>query len=398
MSSAEPQLTVEPRSAPALRDARRAFEICNACRYCEGFCAVFPAMTQRREFADGDLTYLANLCHNFKGCFHACQYAPPHPFGVNLPATLARVRLDSYEAYAWPAPLAALYRRNGLVVSVITAAAIALVLGFAFGLGPAGAVQPHLGPAAFYAVIPWAVMAGVAGLSIGFSLLALAVGAVRFWRDTGGGPAAQPAPLAQAAGEALSLRYLGGGHAGKDGCNDTDEGFSQRRRRFHHALFYGFALCFAATSVAFLYDHFLGWAAPYPLFSLPVVLGTLGGIGMVVGATGLAVIKVVTDPAPTARSVLGADYALLALLALVAATGLLLLGVRDTGAMGTVLAVHLGCVLALFVTIPYGKMVHGLYRSMALLRHAIEARTAPEAAVPAPRTPRFTVTRSRGGG
>jgi citrate/tricarballylate utilization protein len=386
----------EPAAADALRDARREFEICNACRYCEGFCAVFPAMTQRREFTDGDLSYLANLCHNCKGCYHACQYAPPHPFGVNLPQTLARVRMDSYEAYAWPAPLAALYRRNGVSLSLITAVLIALVLGLVFWLKPVAAGMTHGGPGAFYAVVPWVVMTGTAGAAIAFSLVALAVGAVRFWRDTGGGSIAAPAPLAQAAGEALSLRYLGGGHEGEDGCNDTDEGFSQTRRRFHHALFYGFALCFASTTVAFLYDHFLYWPAPYPLFSLPVTLGVLGGIAMVVGAAGLTWVKIAADPAPTARSVLGADYALLALLTLTAATGLLLLGVRETPAMGTVLAVHLALVLTLFLTLPYGKMVHGLYRSLALLRHAIEERKPPAPVAPTPpRAPRFVVTRSR---
>ena len=34
----------------ALQDASRAMQVCNACRYCEGFCAVFPAMELRREF------------------------------------------------------------------------------------------------------------------------------------------------------------------------------------------------------------------------------------------------------------------------------------------------------------------------------------------------------------
>ena len=34
--------------------------------------------------------------------------------------------------------------------------------------------------------------------------------------------------------------------------------------------------------------------------------------------------------------------------------------------MGYHLIVHLGCVLALFVTLPYGKFVHGLYRAAAL--------------------------------
>ena len=89
-------------------EARRAMEVCNACRYCEGFCAVFPAMERRRAFSDADLDYLANLCHGCRGCFHACQYAPPHPFGINVPRSFAELRLDSYARYAWPKPLAAL--------------------------------------------------------------------------------------------------------------------------------------------------------------------------------------------------------------------------------------------------------------------------------------------------
>ena len=30
-------------------------QICNACRYCETFCAVFPAMTRRLEFGVADV-------------------------------------------------------------------------------------------------------------------------------------------------------------------------------------------------------------------------------------------------------------------------------------------------------------------------------------------------------
>ena len=61
------------RETEATTEARRAMEVCNACRYCEGFCAVFPAMTMRREFSTGDLCYIANLCHNCRGCYYACQ-------------------------------------------------------------------------------------------------------------------------------------------------------------------------------------------------------------------------------------------------------------------------------------------------------------------------------------
>jgi citrate/tricarballylate utilization protein len=38
------------------------------------------------------------------------------------------------------------------------------------------------------------------------------------------------------------------------------------------------------------------------------------------------------------------------------------------------LAVHLGFVMGFFLTLPYGKFAHGVYRCAALLKHAIEKR------------------------
>lgn len=91
----------------------RVLQICNACRYCEGFCGVFQAMTRRLEFGKADINYLANLCHNCGACLYACQYAPPHEFAVNVPEAMAKVRLETYTEYAWPRALGALYKRNG---------------------------------------------------------------------------------------------------------------------------------------------------------------------------------------------------------------------------------------------------------------------------------------------
>ena len=93
----------------ALREADRLMTVCNACRYCEGLCAVFPAMEMRTNFASGDLNYLANLCHACGACFYDCQYAPPHEFHVNVPKNLAEVRNDSYQHYAWPGALSGLF-------------------------------------------------------------------------------------------------------------------------------------------------------------------------------------------------------------------------------------------------------------------------------------------------
>ena len=348
------------RATESVADARRAMEICNACRYCEGYCAVFPAMELHRAFTDADLGYLANLCHGCRGCYYSCQYAPPHEFGINLPKTFAEVRAESWADYAWPRPLAAAFARNGVVVSAISAAAVALVL---------VAAAPRLTQGAFYDVIPFGVMVAVGVLTFGFALLAMAMGFRNFWRDAGAGLRPEPGALARAVHDALTLRYLGGGG---HGCNDRDEGFSGTRRLLHHAMFYGFTLCFAATCVATVYHHFLGWQAPYALLSAPVILGTIGGVGMLVGTAGLFRLKLIGDTEPTARNLLGADVALLFLLAMVAATGLALLALRSTSGMATALCIHLGFVLALFLLLPYSRFVHGVYRFAALLRFALE--------------------------
>ncbi|HUJ73737.1 MAG TPA: tricarballylate utilization 4Fe-4S protein TcuB, partial [bacterium] len=195
------------RTPETMADARRALEICNACRYCEGFCAVFPAMELRREFAAADLQYLANLCHNCRSCYYSCQYAPPHEFGLNLPRTLAELRAVTYAEYSWPGALSRLFQRNGLVVGLALGLGIAAVLLLTVLLQPAQVLYAaHQDPGAFYAVIPYGAMVGVAGVTFGFALLAMFVSTARFWRRTGSGGVPTPRAWLGAAGDVLTLR------------------------------------------------------------------------------------------------------------------------------------------------------------------------------------------------
>jgi citrate/tricarballylate utilization protein len=357
----------------AQREADRLMTICNACRYCEGLCAVFPAMEMRRTFGVGDLDYLANLCHQCGACYTDCQYSPPHEFNVNVPAALARLRNESYARYAWPGFLSGVFARNGLVVTLLTAASVAaFVIGFVTFTAPAALFSRHAGD--FYKVMPHRAMAALFGAVALYAVAAFVVSLRAFWRAThGDGPATNGAALYQALIDTFSLRYLGGGGGG---CTSENEQPSSSRRLYHHFTFYGFLLCFAATSVATIYHYAFNWHAPYALVSLPVLLGILGGIGLLLGPAGLFVLSRKRDPALADGARKGMDTAFVAMLFLTSLTGFALMILRDTAAMGVLLAIHLGVVLGLFLSLPYGKFVHGLYRFLALVKYAVERRRA----------------------
>jgi len=367
------QTDVTETPEESLAEVRRTMTICNACRYCEGLCATFQSMSLQRAFSNGDLNYLANLCHNCTACFHGCQYAPPHEFNVNVPRALASLRLESYKEFAWPGFMARLFERNGLVMSLVTAFSLAFVLSLTIVWNePSALLAVYDKPGAFYQVISHNMMIAVAGGTFGFSVLAIVMGVRRFYRDTCRVPGRTVSIKAflAAARDAATLKYLKGGHG--EGCNSTVDNFSNLRAVFHHFTMWGFLLCFAATCAATVYDYFMGIPAPYAYSSVPVVLGSLGGIGLLIGPVGLFVLKIWSDPRPANITQFGMDYAFIVLLFLISLTGILLLVLRETSAMALILIVHLGFVLALFVTLPYSKFVHSVYRVASLLRFEVE--------------------------
>lgn len=358
----------------AAGEAERILTICNACRYCEGHCAVFPAMTRRLAFTPADLGYMANLCHGCGSCYHHCQYADPHEFDVNVPRTMAALRIDTYEAAAWPRLLGRAFRNNGLWTALAAVVSVTLMLlAAAVYIEPAVLFGRHGGN--FYAVLSHDVMVTLFGTVALFVLAAIIVGMRRFWRLIGAPPRAEVGlrDIAVALHDALTLKYMSGG--ADLGCTYPAEAPSKLRRTFHHFTFYGFLLCFAATSVGTIYHYGFGWVAPYGYFSLPSLLGTLGGLGLLAGPAGLLVLKRRAAASPVAtQAARRLDEGLLVLLFLTALTGLLLTALRGTGLLGPLLLVHLGVVLALFLAMPYGKFIHGFYRLQALVGFALEQR------------------------
>jgi citrate/tricarballylate utilization protein len=352
-------------------EANRQLTICNACRYCEGFCPVFRAIETRRDFAQGDVLYLANLCHDCRACYYSCMFTPPHEFAINIPQILSEARLSSYQRWSWPSFLARAFK-NQVVAVFLALAALAIVATAAIVLIPTDRLfVAHEGPGAFYEVVPYLAMVVPAIALFFYGIFLWFRGCVRSWSETGGTP---PGPdgvkaVFRAIGAALGVRYLQGGGPG---CYYPGEKPSAVRRIYHNLVVWGFLFDFASTTLAFIYQDLLHLLPPYALTSAPVVFGTVGGIALALGTVGLLWIKLKSDRTPAADGAYGMDYLFLVILCLTALSGLLLLSLRATPALGSLLVAHLALVAALFATAPYGKFVHAVYRTAALVRYYAE--------------------------
>ncbi|MDE2571308.1 MAG: tricarballylate utilization 4Fe-4S protein TcuB [bacterium] len=354
------------RDNDLLIEAQRQFSICNACRYCEGYCAVFPALEQKTEFAEADMEYLGSLCHDCRGCYQACMYAPPHEYAVNIPKLLSQVRSETYRRHAVPGLLAGAFARPWLAFVVAAlVAAIAMVSGTALRGSPAVLATPQTGAGAFYRVIPYLAMVIPALLLSAWSIVAMLRGVMRFANEQRAvGNLAGEGSILNALWDGLALTYLRGGGGG---CFYPEADTPRAGRRWAHViLVLGIFSAFIATMVAAVFQDVAGWVAPYPWVSAPVIFGSVGGVGMIIGSCGLLALKRRSAPGLAAQESGILDVAFLWQLLGVAATGMLLLFTRSTVLMGTALVVHLCFVAALFATAPYGKFVHALYRLVAL--------------------------------
>ena len=357
-------------------EGARVMTVCNACR-CRGeYCPVFPALERRLTFGPADLAYLATLCHNCGECLYACQYAPPHEFAINVPRTLAELRLATYETYCWPAPLAAAFRRHRISTAIGLTAAFAVVL---------EGGDRVLDPAAW-------TRAGTSGRSTRWCrtaswcryLVPSASSSARRWPLASTVSATtsrrRSAPVVRRYGASVTRRAepqapasARRGLRARRGSTRTVAALAASRYLLRLRLVLPVHVHGRGLS------HSVRLAGAVCLYeAMPVALGTVGGVGLMVGPAGLLLLGRRRDPMLQDPAQSGLDASFLTLLLIASSTGLVLLGWRHSPAMPPLLVVHLGAVLALFTTLPYGKFVHGLCRAAALVLSARERATSAE--------------------
>jgi citrate/tricarballylate utilization protein len=255
------------------------------------------------------------------------------------------------------------------------AVAGALALGIALLVLAIQTLAPAGGDG-FYTWLSHNAMIAIFLPAFAFPVLALTIGVRRYWAEVGG-ERLRWHHLWQSSARTANLKNLSGGQG--QGCNfEKTDRYSNARRYAHQAVFWGFLLCFAATSTATILHYVFDMPAPYGPFAIPKLLGVPGGILLSVGAVWLAWLKTRADPALGATGRWGSEMALVLLLGLTGASGLALYAATGSALVAPLLALHLGAVLALFVITPYSKMAHGAYRFAALVRDAQIRAASPD--------------------
>jgi citrate/tricarballylate utilization protein len=288
---------------------------------------------------------------------------------MNIPGILSTTRLETYREYTWPK--SSRFAFDHPIVAAVGLEGVGILLSLIVALlyvGPVGLSVPQ---SSIYAVFPEALMIGGGLVLGGYVVTAALVGLTRFWRDSHGPfrKLLDARAFFAATYEVLIHKYFQGGGGG---CSYPSEKGSYTRLPFHSLVFFGFLSAFIATLTAAVYEHLLGVQPPYSLVSPPVLFGVAGGVAMIGGASVLIFLKERSDKSLAESRMLSLDYAFVLVLDLASITGLLTLALRGTSLFGPVVVVHMGTVVAFFVSAPYGKFIHYVYRYAALVKNQLE--------------------------
>lgn len=367
---------------------------CYQCATCSSVCELAPADAPfpRRQILLAQWGMFDQLmgdpgvwlCHQCNDCSVRC------PREVDPGDIMASLRAVMVEKLAFPSALGSLVGNVKKTWPLLVFGPIlfwVLLLGVTTGLS---AVEPHhdLVPSAtmgqfFYdEYVPHILIYTVYFAAVGWVCLALFVSGSKFWKMMGDKQQRSGSFIGAAIGVVKDIAL----HSKFSSC---DRGVANRR--FGHLLvMWGFVGAATASgfAVIFLYADTppFSWFFALPFFQdigypVPIThwnkwLANFSAIALVIGGVMLYVNRLATGNKLVGRTTAFDRFFLLIVLAVIG-TGVFTEVFRfvDINPMVgfSVYIVHLGVVLCLFLTLPYSKFAHILYRSLAMVHERMTA-------------------------
>jgi quinone-modifying oxidoreductase subunit QmoC len=299
------------------------------------------------------------LCHQCNDCTAHC------PRDARPGDVLQTVRSLVVEGLAYPRALGRLVANARSTWPILFGVPILFWLAL---LGVSGLLQPPANFHAYEQIVPHAMLYAVFFPIAGLVALAAFVSGRRYWRAMGEAVPRSRSFLSGLWATTVDIST----HTRFGSC-----GTARFRRMGHLLLFWGFVGAAVTSALLIVAIYLQGYEMPLPLLHPYKLLGNVSALALLIGG-GILVFTRLTDR-DRAGSSTAFDSFFTAVVTLVIATGVLVELARLVTASTPGLAVglyvlHLGVVTTLFVTFPYSKFAHMLYRTLAM----VHEQAAPE--------------------
>ncbi|MFC1980749.1 quinone-interacting membrane-bound oxidoreductase complex subunit QmoC [Chloroflexota bacterium] len=346
-------------------DGGESLKNCFQCGTCSVVCSLSPAEKpfprkemiwaqwglKDRLLKDPDVW----LCHQCTDCSTNC------PRGAKPGDVLAAIRNYTIGYFSRPRFLAKALSAPGYLPALL---AIPALLLFAFFWVAAGLTFPigTISPEAMFSNSYTYVAMGILFL---FVLIVAGSGTYRFWKSLSGF-GTNPAPTAGGGGNwlktlvSLLVETLKHSKFGK--CEEN-----KASRYTHLAIFYGAILLLIATALSAIFHHFLEIYSPHPLTSPVKIAGNLGALLLLVGC--IFVIFRRFSASDNVGKTAYPDWFLIWVLFFTTLTGIATEVIRLAelaAATYWLYLVHLWLMFVFFISLPFSKAAHMIYRTVAL--------------------------------
>jgi quinone-modifying oxidoreductase subunit QmoC len=229
-------------------------------------------------------------------------------------------------------------------------------------LAVSGQLHPPADLHAYDQIVPHSMLYSVFFPLAGFVTLAAFVSGRRYWQMMGAAAPRSKSFLSGLWATGVDIAT----HKRFGSC-----GTARFRRMGHLLLFWGFVGAAVTSGLLILAIYVQGYELPLPLMHPYKLLGNVSAVSLVVGAGILVAARLGDKERAGASTAFDSFFA--TVVVCVIATGVLvelarLLAPGVPPAAGVALyVVHLGVVTTLFLTFPYSKFAHMLYRTLAMV-------------------------------